>query len=203
VFVQPWPAGPADKRRDHTFIYQYRADRARRTLRGIDQQVAKAEKAVAGKTAVKRNRYVRLTGATKTVDRALEAKNRALAGIKGYVINLPDPDPDPDRRTPTHHNPAPPAPAASHPRRCRAAARWADRRAAPRVLQRNRRPRTSAPWSAPVDHLRVPCPAARTLLTTPNPTHHDPPPGGRHDLRMPSGRGLPLKARPNAVSAAH
>jgi hypothetical protein len=42
VFIQPWPAGPADKRRDHTFIYQYRTDRARRTLRGIDQQVAKA-----------------------------------------------------------------------------------------------------------------------------------------------------------------
>jgi transposase len=37
---------------------------------------------------------VRLTGATKSVDRALEAKNRALAGIKGYVTNLPDPNPD-------------------------------------------------------------------------------------------------------------
>ena len=94
VFVQPWPAGPADKRRDQTFIYSYRADRARRTLRGIDQQVAKAENAVAGKTAIKRNRYVRLTGATKSVGRALEAKNRALAGIKGYVTNLPDPDPE-------------------------------------------------------------------------------------------------------------
>lgn len=94
IFVQPWPAGPADKRRDHTFFYQYRAGRARRTLRGIDTQVAKAENAVAGKTPVKRNRYVRLTGATKTVNRALEAKNRALAGIKGYVTNLPNPDPD-------------------------------------------------------------------------------------------------------------
>jgi hypothetical protein len=94
VFVQPWPAGPADKRRDHTFIYSYRADRACRTLHGIDQQVAKAENAVAGKTAIKRNRYVRLSGATKSVNRALEAKNRALAGIKGYVTNLPNPDPD-------------------------------------------------------------------------------------------------------------
>jgi hypothetical protein len=94
VFVQPWPAGPGDKRRDHTFFYQYRADRARRTLRGIDQQITKAENAVAGKTAIKRNRYVRLTGVTKTVNRTLEAKNRALAGIKGYVTNLPDPDPE-------------------------------------------------------------------------------------------------------------
>jgi len=92
VFVQPWPAGPTDQRRDHTIFYQYKADRARRTLRGIDQQVAKAEKAVAGKTSVKRNRYVRLTGASKSVNRTLEAKNRDLAGIKGYVTNLPEPD---------------------------------------------------------------------------------------------------------------
>ncbi len=50
VFTQPWPAGPTDKRRYQVIYYQYRADRARRTLRGIDEQVAKAEKAVAGKT---------------------------------------------------------------------------------------------------------------------------------------------------------
>lgn len=93
IFVQPWPAGPADKHRDQTIFYQYRADRARRTLRGIDQQIAKAENAVAGKTPVKRNRYVHLAGATKSVNRTLEAKNRALAGIKGYVTNVPDPDP--------------------------------------------------------------------------------------------------------------
>jgi hypothetical protein len=94
IFTQPWPAGPSDKRRDHTYFYQYRADRARRTLRGIDQQVGKAENAVAGRTPVKRNRYVRLTGATKSVNRALEAKNRALAGVKGYLTNLPNPDPE-------------------------------------------------------------------------------------------------------------
>jgi hypothetical protein len=88
VFVQPWPAGGADKRRDQVIYYQYKADRARRTLRGIDEQVAKAEKAVAGKTAVKRNRFVQLTGATKSVNRTLEAKARALAGLKGYVTNL-------------------------------------------------------------------------------------------------------------------
>jgi len=88
VLTQPWPAGPTDKRRDQVIYYQYRADRARRTLRGIDEQVAKAEKAVAGKTAVKRNRFVRLSGGTRTVNRALEAKARALAGLKGYVTNL-------------------------------------------------------------------------------------------------------------------
>jgi Transposase DDE domain len=82
------PAGGADRRRDQVIYYQYKADRARRTLRGIDEQVAKAEKAVAGRTAVKRNRFVQISGATKSVNRALEAKARAIAGLKGYVTNL-------------------------------------------------------------------------------------------------------------------
>ena len=38
---------------DRVIYYQYRHDRARRTLRGIDEQVAKAENAVAGKAPVK------------------------------------------------------------------------------------------------------------------------------------------------------
>jgi hypothetical protein len=33
VFTQPWPARPAGSRRDQVIYYQYRADRARRTLR--------------------------------------------------------------------------------------------------------------------------------------------------------------------------
>nr|WP_167175792.1 IS1634 family transposase [Saccharomonospora amisosensis] len=94
IFTQPWPAGHTDNRRDQVMYYQYKADRARRTLRGIDEQVAKAEKAVKGEVAVKRNRFVQLSGATKTVNRTLEAKARALAGIKGYVTNLDDPTPE-------------------------------------------------------------------------------------------------------------
>ena len=88
VFTQPWPAGPDGGRRDQVTYYQYKAGRARRTLRGIDEQVAKAEKAVAGQVPVKRNRFIRLTGGTRTVNRDLEAKARALAGLKGYVTNL-------------------------------------------------------------------------------------------------------------------
>lgn len=90
IFTQPWPAGPTGGRRDQVIYYQYRADRARRTLHGIDEQVAKAEKAVAGQTAVKRNRFVKLSGGTRSVNRTLETKARAVAGIKGYVTNLPE-----------------------------------------------------------------------------------------------------------------
>jgi hypothetical protein len=88
IFTQPWPAGPNGGRRDQVIYYQYKADRARRTLRGIDEQVAKAEKAVAGQVPVKRNRFIRLSGGSRTVNRELEAKARALAGLKGYVTNL-------------------------------------------------------------------------------------------------------------------
>jgi hypothetical protein len=96
VFIQPWPAGPRDKRRDQVIYHQYRADRARRTLHGIDEQVAKAAKAVAGLAPVKRNRFIVLGGAVKSLNRELEEKARTLAGIKGYKTNLavtPDGEP--------------------------------------------------------------------------------------------------------------
>ena len=40
---------------------------------------------MAGKAPVKRNRFIRLVGADKSVNRTLEAKARALAGWKGYA----------------------------------------------------------------------------------------------------------------------
>jgi transposase len=91
IFTQPWPATSREKARgipDRVIYYQYRHDRARRTLRGIAEQVAKAEKAVDGRAPVKRNRFINLAGATKSVNRELEAKARGLAGLKGYTTNL-------------------------------------------------------------------------------------------------------------------
>jgi hypothetical protein len=91
IFTQPWPASSSEKARgipDRVIFYQYRADRARRTLRGIDEQVAKAQAVVDGKASVKRNRFVTVTGEARSVNRELEAKARELAGIKGYTTNL-------------------------------------------------------------------------------------------------------------------
>jgi hypothetical protein len=91
VLTQPWPPGPNSTRRDQVIYYQYKHDRARRTLRGIDEQVAKAERAVAGKVPVKRNRFITLSGGEKTVNRDLERKARTLAGWKSYITNITDP----------------------------------------------------------------------------------------------------------------
>jgi len=60
VFTQPW-TGSTDQRREQVTSCQYRAERARRTLRGIGEQVAKAGNAVADKTSVKRNRFIQLS----------------------------------------------------------------------------------------------------------------------------------------------
>jgi hypothetical protein len=89
TLTQPTVMGPKADQRRRT----YKTDRARRLLHGIDQQVAKAEKAVAGHAAIKRNRFVTLTGGTRAVNRDLETKARALAGWKPYVTNLLDADP--------------------------------------------------------------------------------------------------------------
>jgi hypothetical protein len=62
-------------------VYQYRAYRARRTLKAIDQQIVKAEKAVAVRAAVEPNRFVQLAGGTKSVNRGLEAKAGQAEGL--------------------------------------------------------------------------------------------------------------------------
>ncbi len=51
-------------------------------LRGIDQQIAKGQRGVDGQAAVKRNQFIKLTGAAKSINRALEAKTRAWPGSK-------------------------------------------------------------------------------------------------------------------------
>lgn len=95
VLTQPQPrGGMAAHRRPQVVYYQYSADRARRSLRGINEQVAKAENAVAGRAPVKRNRFITLRGADKSVNRDLEAKARRLAGWKAYATNITAPTPE-------------------------------------------------------------------------------------------------------------
>jgi hypothetical protein len=94
TLTQPWPGGANSTRRDQVIYYQYRADRAHRTIKGIDEQIGKAERAVAGKAPIKRNRFLTLAGAEKSVNRELEAKARTLAGWKSYITNITSPSPE-------------------------------------------------------------------------------------------------------------
>lgn len=70
-------------------IYQYRAKRAALDMHNIEKQIAKAEKIVAGKTTSKRAKFLVMKVKERTLNQELITKAKALAGIKGYITNLP------------------------------------------------------------------------------------------------------------------
>jgi hypothetical protein len=97
VWVMREPVGTGKKNKyDHVTYFQWKAARAARTLQGIDKQIAKAHTQVAGRGTgkVKRNRFVKIDGARKSINHELEEKARSLAGFKAYITNIPDPSPD-------------------------------------------------------------------------------------------------------------
>lgn len=74
--------------KNHQIIYQYRAKRAALDVRNIENQIAKAERIIAGQSPVKRNRFLSVQTKGKRLNQALIDKAYSLAGIKGYVTNL-------------------------------------------------------------------------------------------------------------------
>jgi len=88
VLTQPWPAGPTARRRDQIIYYQYKGRPGQKDAARDRRAGEKAEQAVAGKAPVKRNRFIQLSGGTRSVNRELEEKARALAGLKGHATNL-------------------------------------------------------------------------------------------------------------------
>lgn len=55
----------------------------------IDAMIDRAEKITAGRAPLKKARLLEVTGATKELDQATIDRARQLAGLKGYVTNLP------------------------------------------------------------------------------------------------------------------
>jgi len=72
----------------YRIIYQYKAKRAALDVKNIQKQVSKAQKIIAGKTAVSRAKFLTVKATSKTLNHVLIDKAYALAGIKGYVTNL-------------------------------------------------------------------------------------------------------------------
>ena len=68
-------------------IYQYRTKRAALDFRNIEKQITKAERIVNGKTSARKTKFLTVTTKDRTLNQALIAKAKALAGIKGYVTN--------------------------------------------------------------------------------------------------------------------
>jgi hypothetical protein len=74
--------------RERRIVYQYSFKRHKRDDRAINAQITRAEKVAAGQTPLRKARFLKVTGATKTLDQATIARARQLAGLKGYVTNL-------------------------------------------------------------------------------------------------------------------
>lgn len=70
-------------------IYQYRAKRATLDLHNITKQIAKAEAIVNGKASAKKAKFLVSQTKNKSLNKDLIEKAKKLAGIKGYVTNLP------------------------------------------------------------------------------------------------------------------
>jgi len=81
--------GTGSAARSRRIVYQYRFQRRKRDERAINAMVEKAEKVATGTRPLKRDRFVTVRGAAKAVDWARVERARQLAGLKGYVTNIP------------------------------------------------------------------------------------------------------------------
>jgi hypothetical protein len=75
--------------RDRRVVYQWSFKRSQHDNRAINAMVDRAEKVATGQRPVKKDRFVTLDGADKAVDWDLVQRARDLAGLKGYVTNIP------------------------------------------------------------------------------------------------------------------
>jgi hypothetical protein len=79
IFTQPWPAGPNGGRRDQVIYYQYRHDRARRILRGIEKTFRMAKSDLQARPIYHRKRdpieaHLTIVLAALAVSRWIEAR---------------------------------------------------------------------------------------------------------------------------------
>jgi len=81
--------GAGKSARARRVIYQYKFKRYQHDNRAINAMIERAEKITTGATAMAKARFVKVTGATKELDQDLIERARQLAGLKGYVTNLP------------------------------------------------------------------------------------------------------------------
>jgi hypothetical protein len=80
--------GTGTAARSRRIVYQYSFKRHKRDDKAINAMIERAEKVAAGTRPLKKDRFVKLDGATRAVDWALVERARQLAGLKGYVTNI-------------------------------------------------------------------------------------------------------------------
>ncbi|MGP4996005.1 IS1634 family transposase [Glutamicibacter ardleyensis] len=81
--------GTGKHARERRVVYQWSAKRFARDNRNINLMERKALAVAEGKSPMKKVRFLKVTGAEKELDEKIIERARMLAGLKGYVTNLP------------------------------------------------------------------------------------------------------------------
>lgn len=81
--------GTGANARERRVVYHYSYKRDRRDNYTLNKQVEKAQKIADGTRPLRKDRFVKLTGTRPSVDQTLVDRARQLAGLKGYVSNIP------------------------------------------------------------------------------------------------------------------
>jgi len=80
--------GVGKNKRTRRVVYQYRFKRSQHDNRAINAMIGRAEDVAAGTRPLKKDRFVKIDGATKGVDWDLVERARSLTGVKGYVTSI-------------------------------------------------------------------------------------------------------------------
>ena len=82
---------PAVHEKSWRAVWAYSAKRAARDAKTLTAQENRAKAVIAGEKAARTPRFVTVKNRTTTLDEASLARARRLAGLKGYVTNIPVP----------------------------------------------------------------------------------------------------------------
>src|SRR5215207_4969204 len=80
--------GIGTQARQRRVVYDYSFKRSQHDNRAINKMIERAEAVAAGTRPLKKDRFVKITDATKAVDWKLVERARYLAGLKGSVTNI-------------------------------------------------------------------------------------------------------------------
>lgn len=75
--------------RDRRIVYQWLFKRNKHDDKAINAMIDRAERIASGQSSMRNARFLKVTGATKELNQATIDRARQLAGLKGYVTNLP------------------------------------------------------------------------------------------------------------------
>lgn len=81
--------GTGKSARDRRVVYQWKFKREKHDNKAINAMIERAEKIADGRAPLRKARFLKVTDLTAELDQATIDRARQLAGLKGYVTNLP------------------------------------------------------------------------------------------------------------------